>query len=38
MDKLWDPVTPQREQQKRQKSSQQHQDQGRDRGGIELSR
>lgn len=38
MDKLWDPVTPQREQQKRQKSSQQHQGQGRDRGGIELFR
>lgn len=38
MDKLWDPVTPQSEQQKRQKSSQQHQGQGRDRGGIELSR
>jgi len=36
MDKLWDPVMPQREQQKRQESPQQNQ--GRDRGGIELSR
>ncbi len=36
MDKLWDPVMTQREQQKRQESPQHNQ--GRDREGIELSR